>query len=181
MYAIRSYYEQELDEGIDNLQRAFKVARESHAGVLRKSGEPYFFHPLRVAHLAARHWMDFASVKASILHDVVEDTPVTLEEIEADFGHEVGLLVNGLTKVTDARLSRELLKAETYRKQLLTAIEDIRVLCLKFWDRIDNLQTIVITSYSIHYTKLYELSLPGAAVAAVARRSAGQSGCRPRR
>jgi len=134
--------ETELDLSIDSLQRVLRVAGDSHAGVLRKSGEPYFFHPLRVAHLAARHWMDFASVMAAILHDVVEDTPVTLSEIEADFGPEVALLVNGLTKAADDNVSREILKAETYRKQLLVAIEDVRVLCLKFWDRIDNLQTI---------------------------------------
>jgi GTP pyrophosphokinase len=134
--------EEELDAGIDSLRQALRVAGDSHAGVLRKSGEPYFFHPLRVAHMAARHWMDFASVNAAILHDVVEDTPVTLAEIKRTFGQEVALLVNGLTKVCDEHLSREVLKAETYRKQLLVAIKDIRVLCLKFWDRIDNLQTI---------------------------------------
>jgi GTP pyrophosphokinase len=134
--------ETELDLSIDSLHRALRIAGDSHGGVLRKSGEPYFFHPLRVAHLAARHWMDFASVMAAILHDVVEDTPVTLTEIEADFGPEVALLVNGLTKAADDNVSREILKAETYRKQLLVAIEDVRVLCLKFWDRIDNLQTI---------------------------------------
>lgn len=134
--------ETELDRQIDALQRAVAVARTSHAGQLRKSGEPYFFHPLRVAHLAARHWMDFASIMAAILHDVVEDTPVTLDEVRDDFGDEVALLVHGLTKVTDAKLSREALKAQTYRKQLLVAVEDVRVLCLKFWDRIDNLQTI---------------------------------------
>lgn len=134
--------ETELDRRIDALQRAVEIARTSHAAQLRKSGEPYFFHPLRVAHLAARHWMDFASVMAAILHDVVEDTPVTLDEVRTSFGDEVALLVHGLTKVTDAKLSRDALKAQTYRKQLLVAVEDVRVLCLKFWDRVDNLQTI---------------------------------------
>jgi GTP pyrophosphokinase len=134
--------EEELDGSLDALQRAIEIARTSHAGQLRKSGEPYFFHPLRVAHLAARYWMDFASVIAAILHDVVEDTPVTLDEVEREFGAEVARLVNGLTKAADEKLSRETLKAETYRKQLLLAIEDVRVLCLKFWDRMDNLQTI---------------------------------------
>lgn len=134
--------ETELDRRIDALQRAVALARLSHASQVRKSGEPYFFHPLRVAHLAARHWMDFSSIMAAILHDVVEDTPVTLDEIREDFGGEVALLVHGLTKATDENLSREALKAVTYRKQLLTAVEDVRVLCLKFWDRVDNLQTI---------------------------------------
>jgi len=134
--------EEELDRGIDALHRAIETARASHAGQLRKSGEPYFFHPLRVAHLASRYWMDFSSVIAAILHDVVEDTPVTLEEIEWGFGMEAALLVNGLTKAADEKLSREALKAETYRKQLLLAVEDVRVLCLKFWDRMDNLETI---------------------------------------
>ncbi|HAD03585.1 MAG TPA: phosphohydrolase [Desulfuromonas sp.] len=134
--------EQELDQGIESLQAALEMARVSHLGQLRKSGEPYFIHPLRVAHLAARHWMDFSSVIAAILHDVVEDTPVTLVEVEARFGHDVAQLVNGLTKVTGETLNREVLKAETYRKQLLAAVNDVRVLCLKFWDRMDNLETI---------------------------------------
>ncbi len=137
-----SLSEDEFDRQLDLLHKAIDIARSSHAGVLRKSGEPYFFHPLRVAHLAARHWMDFSSIIAAILHDVVEDTPVTLSEVEMAFGAEVALLVNGLTKADDEKLSREALKEKTYRKQLLAAIEDVRVLCLKFWDRIDNLQTI---------------------------------------
>ena len=137
-----SFSEEDLDRSIDSLQRALRTAREAHRQQVRKSGEPYFFHPLRVAHLAARHWMDFASIIAALLHDVVEDTPTSLDSIRADFGDEVALLVDGLTKVDDKLLSREALKAQTYRKQLLLAVRDIRVLCLKFWDRIDNLQTI---------------------------------------
>jgi GTP pyrophosphokinase len=137
-----SLSEDGLDHSIDDLQRALATAREAHRQQFRKSGEPYFFHPLRVAHLAARHWMDFASVIAALLHDVVEDTPTTLIEIREQFGEEVSLLVDGLTKVDDKLLSREALKEQTYRKQLLLAVRDIRVLCLKFWDRIDNLQTI---------------------------------------
>lgn len=137
-----SLSDEALDQGILAIQRAIELGRRSHSGQFRKSGEAYFIHPLRVAHLAARHWMDFSSVLAAILHDVVEDTPVTLSEIEADYGPEVALLVNGLTKASDEKLSREALKAETYRKQLLAAIEDVRVLCLKFWDRTDNLETI---------------------------------------
>lgn len=137
-----SLSEEALDKGITDLHAAFKLAQTSHADQLRKSGEYYFYHPLRVAHLAARHWMGFSSIIASILHDVVEDTPVTIEEIEKNFGAEVALLVRGLTKVEDAALSREALKEETYRNQILVAIEDIRVLCLKLWDRIDNLRTI---------------------------------------
>lgn len=131
-----------LDMSIDTLQKAISLAQKAHHRQLRKSGEPYFFHPLRVAHLAARHWMDFASVNAAILHDVVEDTPTTLEDISNLFGEETSLLVDGLTKVDDDLLSRSVLKEQTYRKQVLLAVRDVRVLCLKFWDRIDNLQTI---------------------------------------
>jgi GTP pyrophosphokinase len=134
--------EKELDDGIDRLQAAFELARSSHAGQFRKSGEAYFYHPLRVAHLAARYWMDFSSVIAAILHDVVEDTPVTLDEIQEEFGMETAQLVDGLTKAADGKLSRDALKAETYRKQLLLAVNDVRVLCLKFCDRMDNLETI---------------------------------------
>lgn len=137
-----SLSEQELDQGIDLLQAAYQLARSSHAEQRRKSGEPYFFHPLRVAHLAARNWMGFPSILAALLHDVVEDTPVTLEQVRLNFGDEVALLVNGLTKVEDLELNRGALKQETYRKQILVAIEDFRVLCLKLWDRVDNLRTI---------------------------------------
>ena len=131
-----------LDESIDLLQKAVALAQAAHRQQVRKSGEAYFFHPLRVAHLAARHWMDFASVIASLLHDVVEDTPTTIEDVAEMFGMEIALLVDGLTKVDDDLLSRSVLKQQTYRKQVLLAVRDIRVLCLKFWDRIDNLQTI---------------------------------------
>ena len=137
-----SLSEQVLDDSIDALQKAIHLAQEAHRKQVRKSGEPYFFHPLRVAHLAARHWMDFASVIAALLHDVVEDTPTTLEDVSEMFGMEIGLLVDGLTKVDDDLLSRSALKEQTYRKQVLLAVRDVRVLCLKFWDRIDNLQTI---------------------------------------
>lgn len=136
------FSEEELDRKISTLEQAIQIAKRSHEGQFRKSGEPYFFHPLRVAHLAARNWMDFASITAGLLHDVVEDTPVTLAEVESAFDYEVAFLVNGLTKVKEEKLSREALRNQTYRKQLLVALEDVRVLCLKFWDRIDNLQTI---------------------------------------
>ncbi|MDT8420335.1 MAG: HD domain-containing protein [Desulfuromonadales bacterium] len=139
--------EEQLDIGLQTVQQAYEEARASHVGQLRKSGEPYIFHPLRVTLLAARHWMDFPSVIAALLHDVVEDTPVTLEHVRARYGDEVALLVDGLTKVTASEinhqhLNRQDLKEATYKKTVLAAIEDIRVLCLKFWDRIDNLMTI---------------------------------------
>lgn len=137
-----SLSEKVLDESIDDLNKAINLAQEAHRQQVRKSGEPYFFHPLRVAHLAARHWMDFASVNAALLHDVVEDTSTTLTDVIEIFGMETGLLVDGLTKVDDDLLNHSALKEQTYRKQILLAIKDIRVLCLKFWDRIDNLQTI---------------------------------------
>jgi len=134
--------EEELDFEIHRVEMAMEDARRSHKGQLRKSGEPYIFHPLRVTHLAARHWMDFPSVIAALLHDVVEDTPVTLKEVKQKYGSEVAHLVDGLTKVTSEVMTREELKKETYKKTVLVAIDDIRVLCLKFWDRIDNLLTI---------------------------------------
>ncbi|WP_029917831.1 HD domain-containing protein [Pelobacter seleniigenes] len=134
--------EDDLDRELIQVQQALQDARTSHKGQLRKSGEPYIFHPLRVTHLAARHWMDFPSVIAALLHDVVEDTPVTLAQVRKKYGEEVANLVDGLTKVTSELMSREDLKKETYKKTLLVAINDIRVLCLKFWDRIDNLWTI---------------------------------------
>jgi (p)ppGpp synthase/HD superfamily hydrolase len=142
-----SLSDNDLERGIQQLNAAYKLAKTAHAAQFRKSGEPYLFHPLRVSHLAARHWMGFSSIISSLLHDVVEDTPVTLEQVEAAFGNEVALLVNGLTKVEDAELSRDKLKEETYRNQILVAIKDIRVLCLKLWDRVDNLRTIKALPY----------------------------------
>ena len=134
--------EEQLDYEIERVEQALIDARSSHQGQVRKSGEPYIFHPLRVTHLAARHWMDFPSVIAALLHDVVEDTPVTLGDVRKKYGDEVAHLVDGLTKVTSEIMNRDDIKKETYRKTLLVAIDDIRVLCLKFWDRIDNLRTI---------------------------------------
>ena len=134
--------EDALDQELERVEMALNDAREFHQGQVRKSGELYIFHPLRVAHLAARHWMDFASVTASLLHDVVEDTPVTVADVRVKYGDEVAHLVDGLTKVTSEAMSRDDLKKETYKKTLLVAIDDIRVLCLKFWDRIDNLYTL---------------------------------------
>ncbi|MEA3543838.1 MAG: HD domain-containing protein [Thermodesulfobacteriota bacterium] len=144
--------EDELDHEIERVEQALDDARSSHQGQVRKSGEPYIFHPLRVTHLAARHWMDFPSVIAALLHDVVEDTPVTLEYVREKYGDEVAHLVDGLTKVTSEIMTRDDLKKETYRKTLLVAIDDIRVLCLKFWDRIDNLRTI--EALPLHKQKL---------------------------
>ncbi|MDX2495459.1 MAG: HD domain-containing protein [Desulfuromusa sp.] len=144
--------EDELDYEIDRVEQALNLARSSHQGQVRKSGEPYIFHPLRVTHLAARHWMDFPSIIAALLHDVVEDTPVTLEDVREKYGEEVAHLVDGLTKVTSEIMTREDLKKETYKKTLLVAIDDIRVLCLKFWDRIDNLLTI--DALPLHKQKL---------------------------
>ena len=134
--------EDELDHELGRVEQALNDIRLAHQGQLRKSGEPYLFHPLRVTHLAARHWMDFPSIIAALLHDVVEDTPTTLEDVRVHYGDEVAYLVDGLTKVTSEVLSREDIKKETYRKTLLVAIDDIRVLCLKFWDRMDNMLTI---------------------------------------
>jgi len=134
--------EELFEDGLDAVQRALADARKWHEGQVRKSGEPYLFHPLRVSHLAARHWMDFPSVVAALLHDVVEDTPMSIDDVHENYGAEVALLVDGLTKVESTELSREETKMETYRKQVLAAIKDVRVLCLKFWDRIDNLNTI---------------------------------------
>lgn len=144
--------EEDLDRELERVELALNDARTHHEGQVRKSGEPYIFHPLRVSHLAARHWMDFPSVIASLLHDVVEDTPVTLEDVRIKYGDEVAHLVDGLTKVTSNILSRDDLKKETYKKTLLVAIDDIRVLCLKFWDRIDNLLTI--EALPLHKQKL---------------------------
>lgn len=133
-----------LDETDDDLiTRAFKVCYHSHKDVQRASGEPYYLHPVEVAKImAAEFTIDDESVAAALLHDTVEDTIVTLDDIRKDFGDVVAHLIDGVTKITGVFESRNSKQAETFMKLLLSMAEDIRVVLIKFADRLHNMRTI---------------------------------------
>lgn len=127
----------------DIIGRAYDIAEEMHRGQLRKSGEPYLIHPLAVAEILADLGMDEETIVAGLLHDVVEDTPYTREELVEDFGDEVELLVDGVTKLGSLKFeSKEARQAENLRKMFLAMSKDIRVLIIKLSDRLHNLRTI---------------------------------------
>ncbi|WP_233358815.1 RelA/SpoT family protein [Thermomonospora amylolytica] len=123
------------------LCRAYDVAERMHRGQLRKSGAPYVTHPLAVAMILAGLGMDTTTLVAALLHDTVEDTPYTLGEVRADFGEEVAVLVDGVTKLDGERWG-ERREAETFRKIVLAAAADLRVLVIKLADRLHNLRTL---------------------------------------
>ncbi len=128
---------------IDMVTRAYKVARDAHAGQRRKSGEPYIVHPVAVARIVAELGVDASTVAAALLHDAVEDTGVTLEELEAEFGPTVAALVDGCTKLDRLRFdSKEAQQAATFRKMLVAMSKDLRVLIIKLADRLHNLRTV---------------------------------------
>lgn len=130
-------------EDLERLRAAFDFAYAQHAGQLRKSGEPYIIHPVAVAQILADMNMDLVCVQTALLHDVVEDTSVTVEEIRRRFGSEVAVCVDGVTKLGKIQLySREEQQAESVRKMLLAMVGDIRVILVKLSDRLHNLRTI---------------------------------------
>jgi GTP diphosphokinase / guanosine-3',5'-bis(diphosphate) 3'-diphosphatase len=125
------------------VQRAFEFAAESHRGQVRLSGEPFINHPLGVAHILADLGMDTTTLVAALLHDVVEDTDLTLEDVERDFGSQVATIVDGLTKLDRITYrSREQVQAENVRKMILAMARDIRVLIIKLADRLHNMRTL---------------------------------------
>ena len=114
---------------MEMITKAYDLANKAHNGVCRRSGEPYICHPLAVARLVLDLGMDSESIAAALLHDVVEDTPTTLEDLTAAFGEEVALLVDGVTKLTKIQFSNiEELQAENLRKMLLAMSRDVRVM-----------------------------------------------------
>ncbi len=128
---------------VKNLERAYDIAEKMHSGQMRKSGEPYLIHPIAVVHILAELGMDEDTLIAGLLHDVVEDTEYTKEELIAEFGKEVALLVDGVTKIGSLTFeNKEARQAETLRKMFLAMSKDIRVLIIKLADRLHNLRTI---------------------------------------
>jgi GTP pyrophosphokinase len=125
------------------LRKAYNVAEAAHRNQWRISGEPYIFHPLAVAKILADLELDIEALAGALLHDVVEDTEITLQDIEKDFGSEVALLVDGVTKLSKIDFkSKEEHQAENLRKMFLAMAKDIRVILIKLADRLHNLRTL---------------------------------------
>ena len=126
----------------DLVDRAYALAEAAHADQRRRSGEPYICHPLSVAEILVEMGMDSESIAAALMHDVAEDTAVTIEEIRQKFGAEVALLVDGVTKLTQIKFSNvEDRQAENLRKMLLAMSQDVRVMIIKLCDRLHNMRT----------------------------------------
>lgn len=125
------------------IRRAYEICVTAHKGQFRKSSEEYYIHPLNVAKIIVTLGMDSESIAAALLHDVVEDTEISSEEIKRDFGEEVALLVDGVTKIGRIQyVSREQAQAESLRKMLIAMGKDIRVIVIKLADRLHNMRTL---------------------------------------
>src|SRR5687768_4304746 len=138
--AVTSYHPK---ADVDLIKKAYVYCAKVHAGQVRKSGEPYLIHPLAVAGVLAQLKLDEASICAGLLHDTVEDTLATLEEVEDLFGKDIANVVDGVTKLSQIKFqtSEEKL-AENFRKMLVAMSRDIRVLLVKLADRLHNMRTL---------------------------------------
>ncbi len=138
--AVKSY---QPDADLELIQRAYLVAREGHAGQKRASGEPYINHPLNVAAILTELQLDDKAIAAALLHDVVEDTLFTQEEIEDMFGEEIALLIDGVTKIGQIYFkTKEQQQIEAYRKLIIATAKDLRVILIKLADRLHNMRTL---------------------------------------
>ena len=137
---IASYMDQEQ---VKEVYRAYLFGAQAHEGQLRISGEPYIYHPIAVARILAQMHMDVKSIVASILHDVLEDTPATRKLIEREFGKDVAHLVDGVSKLTHIKFKNKIeQQAENIQKVLLAMAKDIRVIMIKLADRLHNMRTL---------------------------------------
>ena len=136
-----SSYNPKFDQ--DLIRRAFDYACDHHAGQLRKSGEDFIHHPWSVAQICAGMKLDSSTIAAALMHDVIEDTNAELDEVREEFGDEVALLVEGVTKLSKINFaSREQAQAENYRKMIMAMAQDVRVVLIKLADRLHNMRTI---------------------------------------
>lgn len=125
------------------IRKAFEMALDSHKDMRRKSGEPYIYHPIAVAQIAAEEiGLGTTSIVCALLHDVVEDTDITLDDIEREFGKKTAKIIDGLTKISGVFDYNSSLQAENFRKMLLTLADDVRVILIKLADRLHNMRTM---------------------------------------
>lgn len=142
---------------LDKIERAYQVADKAHGGQVRKSGDPYISHPLSVAIILVGMGMDTDCICAALLHDVVEDTAVSLDDLRRSFGEDVAIMVSGVTKLTNMPLStKEEQQAENIRKMLLAMNEDIRVILIKLADRLHNMRTMQFQNPDKQRSKSHE-------------------------
>ena len=141
---LKGTYQTLSDEDKKLVRKAFDIAVEAHSEQRRKTGEPYIFHPIAVAKIVAYEiGLGATSIAAALLHDVVEDTHYTVEDIERLFGETVARIVSGLTKISNLRKEQDYsIQAENFRKMLLTLHDDVRVILIKIADRLHNMQTM---------------------------------------
>jgi len=131
------------DADTELLRRAYVFSAAEHKGQVRRSGEPYLVHPLEVADLLADMRLDVVAIAAGLLHDIVEDTPNTIERVRELFGEQVSHVVEGVTKLSGLQFaSSEERQAESFRKMLLAMVDDIRVILVKLADRLHNMRTL---------------------------------------
>jgi GTP pyrophosphokinase len=140
MAKIQKYHP---SDDLSPVERAYYAAAKAHEGQKRKSGKPYFTHPYRVAEILADQMLDATTIAAGLLHDMAEDTSISIEQIEKDFGKEIALLVDGVTKLSRLTFtSKEEQQVESIRKMFLAMAKDIRVVIIKLADRLHNMRTL---------------------------------------
>ena len=131
------------DNESQKIIKAYLIAKQLHDGVFRKSGDPYITHPIEVAKIAVSYSVDCATICACLLHDVVEDTDYTLEELEREFGKDIASIVDGVTKINKMKYNEEELVAKNTRKLFRAALNhDIRIIAVKLFDRLHNMRTL---------------------------------------
>ena len=140
---LRACNDKTSKEDKKDIRKAFNLAVKGHENVRRKSGEPYILHPIAVAHICAKEiGLGTTSIICALLHDIVEDTEYTINDIEKLFGKKIALIINGLTKIADVFDQKVSLQAENFRKMLLTLSDDVRVIIIKLADRLHNMRTL---------------------------------------
>jgi len=140
---LRACNEKTTKEDKKEIRKAFNLAVKGHENIRRKSGEPYILHPIAVANICAKEiGLGTTSIICALLHDIVEDTDYTVEDIEKLFGKKIATIISGLTKISDVFDQKVSLQAENFRKMLLTLSDDVRVILIKLADRLHNMRTL---------------------------------------